>query len=118
MNKEELLQKYYPGIADYSPEVAEEVMARSKEKCEASGCKKSGASIHHIVGKRRVAFSNNLILLCLEHHGVGKTGIHGYGKGKELRLKVRRQLQQEYFDMGFTKDEVIYLMGSKSGMLY
>ncbi|MCK4665086.1 MAG: hypothetical protein KAT68_19615 [Bacteroidales bacterium] len=117
MNKQYLLQKYYPGIAKISQELYDECKERSGGKCEVKGCNDETDSLHHLVGRRRVAWSGNLIFLCQLHHQ-GAQGIHGYGKGTELRLKLLKKLQNKYFDMGFTEEEVRYLLGSKSGKLY
>ena len=99
-----------------TPELYQEVMDRSKGKCEL--CGKLGECVHHIVGKRRVAWIGNLIMLCKYNHDQdgSNEAIH-HTKGWIYHF-IMKALQDVYFDMGFTKDEVIYLLGTKSGRLF
>ena len=108
-----LLETYYPKIAKITPELASLVIERWGGICE--HCKTNKASeIHHLVGRRRKVWSGNLIYFCKKCH-TGENGIH---QNAEMRLKYKLALQKRYFEMGFTKDEVRYLMGSKSNKLY
>lgn len=70
---------------------------------------------HHIVhgrGKRKQCETPiSLIYLCWEcHHGTN--GVHGKN-GHDLDMKLKKKLQQEYFDMGKSEAEVRQLMGGK-----
>ena len=114
INKEDLLQKYYPGIAKIDKELAEEVIKRANGKCEIEGCNKRGVEIHHIAGRRRKAHLNNLILLCIDHHKPPH-GIHG---NKKLYEKIMKKYQNWCFKQGFTEEEVRYLLGTKSMKLF
>lgn len=70
---------------------------------------------HHIVkgrGKRKQCENtHSMILLCWEHHK-GINGVHGKnGHALDLRLKI--ELQEKYFKMGYGEDKVRELMGGK-----
>ena len=117
MNKQYLLHPYYPGIAKISQELYDECRERSGGECEVKKCKSRIHTLHHLVGRRRAVWEGNVIFLCHKHHQ-GEQGIHGFGRGTELRINLLRELQNKYFDMGFTEEEVRYLMGSKSRELY
>ena len=99
-----------------TPEIYQEVMDRSGGKCEL--CGKPGNCVHHIVGKRRVAWSGNLIMLCKHHHDEdGSTEAIHHTKGW-LYHYVMKGLQEVYFKMGFNEGQVKYLLGTKSGELF
>ena len=49
--------------------------------------------------------------LCWNHHK-GNNGVHGKN-GHELDIKLKRQLQDKYFSMGYTEDQVREKMGGK-----
>jgi len=117
MNKKQLLLRYYLGISRVSEELYQECFERCNNICEIEGCNNRAETLHHVVGRRRMVWEGNLIFLCHRHHQ-GEKGVHGYGKGAELNLKILRELQEKYFEMGFTEEEVRYLMGSKSNKLY
>jgi len=117
VDKNDLLLRYFSGIARVSEELYRECYDRCDGICEVEGCNNRAETLHHKVGRRRVAWSGNLIFLCGKHHQ-GSQGVHGFGKGVELNLKILRELQDRYSEMGFTENEVRYLNGSKSNKLY
>lgn len=94
--------------------VYEAVKKRSGELCEICGSNHL-VEVHHILygkGKRNQYESiDSCIDLCWEHHH-GKNGVHGKN-GHEIDIKLKRQLQDKYFDMGYTEDEVRGKMGGK-----
>ena len=94
-----------------NPSLAQEIVCRNMGICEIEGCNNVGSNIHHIVGRRVDANEHNLILLCWEHH-LGTAGAHGRD-GHTLDLKLKLELQNKYFDMGKSEDEVRKLMGGK-----
>jgi hypothetical protein len=105
-----LLQKYYPGIAKVSPELAQEVIDRSGRHCECSeGCRMLAQEIHHVARKRRVAHLNNLKHLSIDCHKV-PNGVHG---NIEFDNKMRKEYQDWCFEQGYSEDEVRYLLGFK-----
>lgn len=70
---------------------------------------------HHIVkgrGKRKQHENeHSTILLCWYcHHGT--FGVHGKN-GYALDRKLKIDLQEKYFSMGYTEDEVREMMGGK-----
>ena len=94
-------------------EVVQAVLKRSKGLCEV--CKRHGEEIHHIVygiGKRKEHETiDSVVLLCQNCHR-GTNGVHGKN-GRELGLKLKRELQEKYFGMGYTEDKVRRMMGGK-----
>lgn len=84
------------------------------DKCEVCGSTYL-VQRHHIVhgrGKRKQCETDlSVINLCWNcHHG--DYGVHGKN-GKELDLRLKRELQGKYFRRGYTEDEVRELMGGK-----
>jgi hypothetical protein len=71
--------------------------------------------VHHILyGKdKRNQYESidSCIDLCWNHHK-GNAGIHGKN-GHELDIKLKRQLQDRYYNTGYTEDEVREKMGGK-----
>ena len=61
-----------------------------------------------------MACVHNLIDLCRACHKP-PFGIHA---NKELNDRIMKKLQNTYFDMGFSEDDVRYLLGTKSGKLF
>jgi 5-methylcytosine-specific restriction endonuclease McrA len=72
-----------------------------------------GLNIHHIIKRstwRETENINSLILLCHEcHHNNIENG------NGNLRMKLKLGLQLTYFEMGYTNEETMVLMG---GWLY
>ena len=70
---------------------------------------------HHIIkgrGKRREHENQHSVInLCWYCHK-GNKGVHGKD-GKHLDLYLKRQLQEKYFEMGYSEDEVRQKMGGK-----
>ena len=96
-------------------EIVQAVLEWSGGLCEECGVADYMCQLHHIIGGngKRKQHENefSLILLCWNcHHGT--YGIHGR-EGKELDLKLKRQLQERYFNQGYTENEVRRLMGGK-----
>ena len=96
-------------------DIAQHVLERAEGVCE--NCKNSNymLQMHHIIGgrgkRKQHETKESVILLCWEcHHGT--KGIHGRD-GNELDLKLKLDLQDRYFDMGYTEEEVRELMGGK-----
>lgn len=108
-----LLKKYHKGIAKVSPELYDEVVERSGGICEICG-NEVAVEVHHVCGRRRVAWLGNLKHLGLKCHKP-PSGVHA---DKELNDRVMKEMQDTYFNMGFNEDEVRYLLGTKSGKLY
>jgi len=112
-----LLEPYYPGIAKVSPELYAEVKKRSGGKCEICG-KKAKTFIHHlIIGKLRKSWTGNLIDLCDECHN--KDGsLKAIHHNSDVYEREMIKLQNRYFEMGYTSDQVRFLLGTKSGKLF
>jgi len=70
---------------------------------------------HHIVGgngkRKQCETEQSKIFLCWEHHH-GTNGVHGKN-GRALTLKLRLELQELYFEMGYAEQEVRKMMGGK-----
>lgn len=91
-------------------EVAQAVLERSMGVCEV--CHSSlMPEIHHILRRKVEADKDNCIMLCYIHHR-SELGTHGRD-GHELDLKLKRELQGKYFDMGYDEDTTRRLMGGK-----
>lgn len=95
--------------------IVQAVLERSGGVCENCGAADYRVQLHHIIkgrGKRKEHETiDSVILLCWNcHHGT--YGVHGR-EGKELDLKLKRQLQEKYFSQGYTENEVRKLMGGK-----
>jgi hypothetical protein len=111
-----LFTEYYPGIAKISPELYIEVKTRSK-KCEICG-KRPALFIHHLlIGRLRISWTGNLMNLCDECHDKdgSREAIH---HNKDVYEREMKKLQDLYFSMGFNKEQVIWLLGTKSGRLF
>lgn len=94
--------------------VYEAVKKRSGGLCEL--CQSNYlVEVHHIIhGKgKRNPYENvdSCMDLCWNQHK-GNNGVHGKN-GYELNLKLKIQLQDKYFSMGHTEDEVRKKMGGK-----
>lgn len=94
-------------------EIVREVIARSNSLCEV--CGNLGSELHHVIkgnGKRKQhERAESIVLLCMDCHR-GTNGIHGKN-GSELDLKLKRKLQDDYYNQGYSEDEVRSLMGGK-----
>ena len=96
-------------------EIVKAVLKRSNGLCEVCGVADYMCQLHHIIkgrGKRTEHQTvDSVICLCWNcHHGT--YGIHGR-EGKELDLKLKKKLQEVYFNQGFTEEEVREKMGGK-----
>lgn len=93
--------------------IVQAVLERSKGLCEV--CYSPGQHLHHIIGGhgRRTQHETreSVVLLCMNCH-VGTRGVHGR-LGRELDLKLKKKLQEIYFNQGYTEQEVRRLMGGK-----
>lgn len=94
--------------------VVQAVLERSGGLCEV--CSSAYlVELHHIIygsGKRKQHENeHSVIALCWYCHK-GTNGVHGKN-GKELDLYLKRKLQEKYFSMGYSEDEVRELMGGK-----
>lgn len=94
-------------------EIVQAVIERSKLLCE--NCYGPGEEFHHIVkgrGRRKQHERvESVVLLCRKCHR-GTNGVHGKN-GRKLDLKLKRRLQEEYLNQGYTEDEVREMMGGK-----
>ena len=84
--------------------------------CEYNGCHSSnGTELHHIVKGRgnrtQCERIESVIFLCWEHHH-GTNGIHGKN-GHAIDLKLKIKLQNTYFELGMSEDEVRAWLGGK-----
>ena len=96
--------------------VREQALERSEGGlCEIEGCKSNNTQLHHIVkgkGKRtQCERIESVIFLCWGHH-YGNSGVHGKN-GHTLDLKLKLDLQQVYFNLNMTEEEVRKWMGGK-----
>ena len=96
-------------------EIVQAVLERSNGLCEVCGVADYTCQLHHIIkgnGKRKQHENeNSIILLCWNcHHGTG--GVHGKN-GAKLDLKLKRNLQQIYYNQGLIDSEVREKMGGK-----
>ena len=94
--------------------VVNRVLERSKGLCEL--CESHDrVQLHHILGgngkRKQHETAQSVIALCYDHHH-GTYGVHGKN-GHELSLTLKQNLQQTYFNMGYTEEEVKRLMGGK-----
>ena len=108
-----LLTPYFPGIAKIPQELYDKVKARSKGICEICGKEKS-EEVHHLAGRRRIACMENLLDTSMKCHKP-PSGIHA---NKEIYEREMKKMQDRYFAMGFTEDEVRWLLGTKSRRLF
>lgn len=69
--------------------------------------------LHHILRRKIEATTDNCIMICPKDHR-GTNGVHGKN-GHILDLKLKIRLQNTYFNLNYTEDEVRKLM---SGRLY
>jgi 5-methylcytosine-specific restriction endonuclease McrA len=95
--------------------IVQAVLERSKGVCENCGAADYRVQLHHIIkglGKRKQHETiESVILLCWNcHHGT--YGVHGR-EGKELDIKLKRKLQETYFNQGYSVEEVRRMMGGK-----
>lgn len=94
-------------------EIVEQVYKRSRGSCEV--CGSAGEELHHIVqgtGKRnKHETSESIVLLCRECHR-GTRGVHGRN-GAKLNKALKKQLQEKYFQQGYTEEEVREKMGGR-----
>ena len=94
--------------------IRQAVMERSQGLCEL--CESNDrVEPHHIIkgrGKRlQHETKESVIALCWGHHH-GTDGVHGKN-GYKLDLKLKIQLQQTYFNQGYTEEKVRKMMGGK-----
>ncbi len=94
-------------------EIVKAVLDRSKGICE--NCYDAGEEFHHIIkghGKRKQHETvESVVLLCWNCHR-GTNGVHGKN-GKELDLKLKIRLQEEYYQQGYTESQVRKMMGGR-----
>lgn len=85
----------------------ESVIERANGQCEVCGGR--GADIHHTIfgnGKRKQHETyESLILLCMNCHHLAHS--------TELNYKLKKQVQEEYFNQGYSEDEVRKMMGGR-----
>lgn len=96
-------------------EIIQAVLERSGGLCEECGVADYMCQLHHIIGgrgkRKQHETVESVILLCWDcHHGT--FGVHGR-EGKTLDLKLKKQLQETYFNQGYTENEVRRMMGGK-----
>lgn len=91
-------------------QVYKSVMERASGKCEVCN-KVDRLELHHILRRRVKETQSNCIALCPECHR-GTDGVHGKN-GHKLDLKLKVQVQEDYFRLGYTEEEVRTLMGGK-----
>lgn len=90
--------------------VYQEVSKRANGECEV--CHRSAnLELHHILRRRVKENQFNCIMLCPECHR-GTFGIHGR-EGHELDIKLKKQVQDTYFQQGYKEWEVRKMMGGK-----
>lgn len=93
--------------------IAPKVLERSSGLCKA--CSSSGTELHHCIGGsgKRKQHQNeySVVLLCFECHR-GTHGVHGR-EGKAIDIKLKTQLQDTYFNQGYSEDEVRKKMGGR-----
>jgi hypothetical protein len=101
-------------VVNIDKKIYEAAYHRSNGLCEICGSN-DRVTLHHIIygnGKRTEYESlEGAIFLCYEHHQ-GVRGVHGRD-GHPFSLQLKLNLQQRYFDEGFTEDEVRVKMGGK-----
>lgn len=94
--------------------IVKAVIERSRGLCEFCGSN-DRVQLHHIIGgrgkRRECETVHSVMALCWEHHH-GDLGAHGK-HGSNFNYILRKQLQDKYFSMGYTDDEVMRLMGGK-----
>ena len=92
----------------------DKVVNRSGGLCEICNSNHM-VQIHHIIGGsgKRKQHENefSLINLCWKHHH-GTNGVHGKN-GKELDLKLKKELEQRYREQGLEEEEILYLLGGR-----
>ena len=112
-----LLEPPYQGhkLDKVTEEMVEEVIDRSKGKCEYPGCNHRGEEFNHIAGRSRKAHANNINYLCIQHHRLGKDAFHAYGRFYKYCMK---KYQDWCFKQGFTEDEVRFLLATKDRRLF
>lgn len=94
--------------------IAEKVIERSNMLCEVCGGNYM-VQLHHIVGgrgRRKVHETEESVIALCWHCHHGDYGIHGKD-GKKLNLKLKRDLQNRYFNKGYSEEEVRRLLGGK-----
>lgn len=94
--------------------IVQEVLRRSKGLCEI--CQSNDrVQLHHIIGgrgkRRECERVESVIALCYDHHH-GTCGVHGR-EGHALSITLKLELQQKYFDLGYSENEVRQLLGGK-----
>ena len=94
--------------------IVQAVLERSEGLCEVCHSPYM-TQIHHIIsGKGRRKEHENIdsvIMLCWNcHHG--NYGTHGKN-GRELDLRLKKELQEKYFNKGYEEEKVRWLMGGK-----
>lgn len=89
------------------------VTERSEGMCQV--CGRMGTEMHHCCsggGKRKQHESvESIVLLCMECHR-GTRGVHGRD-GRQLDLKLKRQVQERYEEQGYSETEIRRMMGGK-----
>lgn len=93
----------------------QEIIKRSKGRCEVCGGMNGEVQMHHIIsghGKRKQHENiDSIICLCWECHHSNE-GVHGKN-GRELNLKLKVKLQKTYFKQGYSEEKVREMMGGK-----
>lgn len=94
--------------------IAQAVLERSEGLCENCGGNYMVQLHHRIGGKgKRVECETeqSVIALCWYcHHG--DYGIHGRF-GRELDLKLKKELEQKYIDLGYSEEKIYKLLGGR-----
>lgn len=89
------------------------VLEKSHGLCK--NCSSYGTELHHIIsgsGKRKQHQNeHSVILLCSECHR-GQNGVHGKN-GNILNIKLKQDLQELYFEQGYSEDKVREKMGGR-----
>ena len=111
-----LLEDYYPGISKVSQELYDAVKERSKNVCEICG-KRKAKEVHHLAKRRRKAWLGNLIDLCWECHN-RPGSMEAIHHNEDVYDREMLKLQNKYFEMGYSGNEVKYLLGTKDMRLF
>ena len=92
--------------------IVEKVLERSGGGCEICGSF-NGVQFHHMIGgggkRKQCETEHSVILLCYNCHH-----IRWHGGDTDFINYHRRKLQQKYIDLGYSKDEIFYLMGGRN----
>lgn len=112
-----LLEPPYQGhyLYEVTDELYDALMKRSDGKCENPDCDNLGQEVNHICSHSRRAHLGNLNFLCIKCHRTGKNSFHSFGKFYKYCMK---KLQDFYFNAGYTREQVVWLLAKKDGRLF